>query len=475
MVTNSELVASNDEELIKKKGTKPTRPLSGYNLFFRVERARIVNGNDEERLSPHDIVHLLKFTNQKTEVKRKHKKTHGKIAFIDLARVIADRWNKLEEDLKDIFEKIAAQKKIEYKKQLKAWKTGKKFEASTTGTTAVLDSMIMNGQLKELFNRSSSSGKLPQTHHNSNNDFDFSLKNVLDDDSFRPSGGNTFEEEQLRYENLPHENMLQQRHSQQVGQQRNPSIQFSIPMEFNSSHNNNMFMNNYNSMLNRSMGGYGVTDIYNDVERVCNETNELCHDFDDVTPIKLSQTMRPAAVPSANLSSSNEYIAAYQRKLASMQNALKGTNNMYSMMNVKSLPPMAQTSLIGSMAISESSQHSARRNALLNQRQQLMHLQKQNGMNQAAMNANMYQSEYNNYWDDLDNNNRDMSSAPSHFNQNVIGNMDDNEMYSRSEPLNHNANMVDILEPLPISPHHNVWDQQQQTMMQQQSRYPYFN
>mmetsp|Transcript_9121 Transcript_9121/g.19679 ORF Transcript_9121/g.19679 Transcript_9121/m.19679 type:complete len:193 (-) Transcript_9121:120-698(-) len=75
--------------------TKPKRPLSAYNLFFKDQRRQIVEA--------------------------KHS-THLAGGFVGLAKTVAAKWNVLEEDGKVPYQELARIEKLAYKKRLGEWK-----------------------------------------------------------------------------------------------------------------------------------------------------------------------------------------------------------------------------------------------------------------------------------------------------------------------------------------------------------------
>jgi hypothetical protein len=97
----------------KKPRDKPNRPLSAYNLFFQKERARML-GDDAEK---HDI---------DKGKKRVHRKTHGKIGFAEMARIIGAKWKTLGKEEKSEFEEIASKEKKRYGEELAVWKEDQK-------------------------------------------------------------------------------------------------------------------------------------------------------------------------------------------------------------------------------------------------------------------------------------------------------------------------------------------------------------
>ena len=104
----------------KKPKDKPKRPLSAYNLFFQQERTRIIAAiPDSESTAIDDGI--------PEEIKRKkHRKTHGKIGFADLARSIADKWKCIDPTDRVIFEEKAETEKQRYKLELDVWTKTKK-------------------------------------------------------------------------------------------------------------------------------------------------------------------------------------------------------------------------------------------------------------------------------------------------------------------------------------------------------------
>jgi HMG (high mobility group) box len=53
--------------------------------------------------------------------KRKHRKSHGKISFAELARRIADKWKNLKPEAKDLLQERAAIEKTRYLRELEEW------------------------------------------------------------------------------------------------------------------------------------------------------------------------------------------------------------------------------------------------------------------------------------------------------------------------------------------------------------------
>lgn len=134
----------------KKKGRKkengmPRRPLSAYNIFFSEERERILgdvpqNGVDGSQQSTAERAILeRRFSNpsstpsgpaktmqeQASNKRRKHRKTHGKIGFRDLARTIGQRWKTLPDDRMDRYKRLAKIDMDRYQEELAAYRRGK--------------------------------------------------------------------------------------------------------------------------------------------------------------------------------------------------------------------------------------------------------------------------------------------------------------------------------------------------------------
>lgn len=100
----------------KKPVGKPNRPLSAYNLYFQKERA-IMLGDAAEKVD------------QEPGKKRVHRKTHGKIGFAEMAKIIGAKWKKLPEEEKEEFVQIAAKKKEQYAIDLEKWREEQKKKA----------------------------------------------------------------------------------------------------------------------------------------------------------------------------------------------------------------------------------------------------------------------------------------------------------------------------------------------------------
>lgn len=121
---------------------KPRRPLSAYNLFFRLERSRLRNhqddyenvddGCDETRcdmammlhITEEDVANISTRQRYSDGTKRQHRKnTVGiSLGFNELTRRISNKWKRLPNDIKILFEKRADAEKKHYQEQLKVWK-----------------------------------------------------------------------------------------------------------------------------------------------------------------------------------------------------------------------------------------------------------------------------------------------------------------------------------------------------------------
>mmetsp|Transcript_17133 Transcript_17133/g.26530 ORF Transcript_17133/g.26530 Transcript_17133/m.26530 type:complete len:531 (-) Transcript_17133:495-2087(-) len=116
----------------KRPEGKPKRPLSAYNLFFAKERQNIVRKQMEESgSSPEEIDKMLKLGGRS----QPHRKTHGKIGFLDLAKTIAEKWKNISDEERDPYLRDAKVEKEKYMVIVEEWKL--KNPTLVTGTSSV--------------------------------------------------------------------------------------------------------------------------------------------------------------------------------------------------------------------------------------------------------------------------------------------------------------------------------------------------
>ena len=100
----------------------PKRPLSAYNMFFQLERQRVVEEDGKQKgLYTRAEIFAANFDKNSEGPHRPHRKVHGKISFIDLAKMISKRWNELPAPEKKLFEERADEEKRKYAIELEEW------------------------------------------------------------------------------------------------------------------------------------------------------------------------------------------------------------------------------------------------------------------------------------------------------------------------------------------------------------------
>ena len=121
---------------------KPMRPLTAYHIFFQIERELIIQTSEGEisnkscldnKVYLDDVPQRYKairllpdwYAGPGKRKKRKHRKQHGKIGFLELSRVISARWAELDvidPETKAFVQRIAQAEINEYYRDMKRYK-----------------------------------------------------------------------------------------------------------------------------------------------------------------------------------------------------------------------------------------------------------------------------------------------------------------------------------------------------------------
>lgn len=110
---------SSSEPKAKDDRSKPKRPLSAYNWFFQTERQKILEETP-------------------TRKEGKPRRSHGKIGFADLARMIAAKWKSLSKEERATYDEKAAIDKQRYQREMEEWKKGQSAAVSLAVSTSAM-------------------------------------------------------------------------------------------------------------------------------------------------------------------------------------------------------------------------------------------------------------------------------------------------------------------------------------------------
>lgn len=101
-----------NKKVRRKPKDKPKRPLSAYNIFFKEERARILDKIPESEKAG---------SGGDGKTRKRKKRPHGKIGFENLAKVIGQRWQELTPEQVEYYKKKAEDDMKRYKDQMEEY------------------------------------------------------------------------------------------------------------------------------------------------------------------------------------------------------------------------------------------------------------------------------------------------------------------------------------------------------------------
>uniref|UniRef100_A0A7S4SH20 HMG box domain-containing protein n=1 Tax=Ditylum brightwellii TaxID=49249 RepID=A0A7S4SH20_9STRA len=127
--TNTYAKGAKKKKRRKKEKGAPKRPLSAYNIFFREERKKILEGTpgdsvregcgeNGEKKSPYCA---YKETIKTSPTRQSRKRPHGKISFEHLAKTIGARWRELDPEQLAYYKAVAGEETQKYAKLVKEY------------------------------------------------------------------------------------------------------------------------------------------------------------------------------------------------------------------------------------------------------------------------------------------------------------------------------------------------------------------
>lgn len=129
-------------EKIDPTNQPPLRALSAYNFFFRDERERLLY-NVSKVLDDEKCRKLLtEHWHRDRTQKRRHRKTHGKIPFTQLSKIVSSQWKKLTEDQKDFYRGVSAKDWARYQRELEEYKAKQEPKDDSIKSSKVASKML---------------------------------------------------------------------------------------------------------------------------------------------------------------------------------------------------------------------------------------------------------------------------------------------------------------------------------------------